>query len=40
MNQILYTNRCRCKEKEEEKKKERKSVTRSEGKPIQYPEVK
>jgi len=38
MNQILYKNRCRCNEEfSTAKKKKRKSVTRSEGKPIQYP---
>ena len=36
MNQILYKNRCRCNEEFSIAKK-RKSVTRSEGKPIQYP---
>lgn len=38
MNQILYENRCRCNEEFSVAKK-RKSVTRSEGKPIQYPEL-
>ena len=36
MNQILYKNRCKCNEEFSITKK-RKSVTRSEGKPIQYP---
>jgi len=36
MNQILYENRCRCNEEFSITKK-RKSVTRSEGKPLQYP---
>jgi len=36
MNQILYKNRCRCNEEFSIAKK-RKSVARSEGKPIQYP---
>ncbi len=36
MNQILYENRCRCKEEFTIIKK-RKSTTRSEGKPLQYP---
>jgi len=36
MNQIHYQNRCRCNEEFSIAKK-RKSVTRSEGKPIQYP---
>jgi hypothetical protein len=37
MNQIHYQNRCRCNEEFSIAKK-RKSVTRSEGKPIQYPD--
>ena len=38
MNRILYAIRCRCKEKEEFSiTKKRKSTTRSEGKPLQYP---
>lgn len=36
MNQILYENRCRCNEEFSITKK-RKSTTRSEGKPLQYP---
>lgn len=36
MNQILYENRCRCNEEFSITKK-RKSMTRSEGKPLQYP---
>ena len=36
MNQIHYQNRCRCNEEFSIAKK-RKLVTRSEGKPIQYP---
>ena len=36
MNRILYENRCRCNEEFSVTKK-RKSVTRSEGKPLQYP---
>jgi hypothetical protein len=36
MNQILYENRCRC-NKEFSITKKRKSITRSEGKPLQYP---
>jgi hypothetical protein len=36
MNQILYENRCRCNEEFLFTKK-RKSKTRSEGKPLQYP---
>jgi hypothetical protein len=36
MNQILYENRCRCNEDFSVTKK-RKSYTRSEGKPLQYP---
>lgn len=36
MNQILYENRCRCNEEFSVTKK-RKSLTRSEGKPLQYP---
>jgi hypothetical protein len=36
MNQILYENRCRCNEEFSITKK-RKSITRSEGKPLQYP---
>jgi hypothetical protein len=37
MNQIYYQTRCRCNEEFSIAKK-RKSVTRSEGKPIQYPD--
>jgi hypothetical protein len=36
MNQILYENRCRCNEEFSITKK-RKSITRSEGKALQYP---
>jgi hypothetical protein len=36
MNRILYENRCRCNEEFSITKK-RKSITRSEGKPLQYP---
>lgn len=36
MNRILYENRCRCNEDFSITKK-RKSSTRSEGKPLQYP---
>jgi len=36
MNRILYDNRCRCNEEFSVTKK-RKSITRSEGKPLQYP---
>ena len=36
MNRILYKNRCRCNEDFSITKK-RKSPTRSEGKPLQYP---
>lgn len=36
MNQILYENRCRCNEEFSITKK-RKSISRSEGKPLQYP---
>lgn len=36
MNRILYENRCRCNEDVSITKK-RKSSTRSEGKPLQYP---
>lgn len=36
MNRILYENRCRCNEEFSVTKK-RKSMTRSEGKPLQYP---
>jgi hypothetical protein len=36
MNRILYENRCRCNEEFSITKK-RKSTTRSEGKPLQYP---
>jgi len=36
MNQILYENRCKCNEEISITRK-RKSVTRSEGKPLQYP---
>ena len=45
MNQILYKHRCRCKEdfsittKRKKKKKKRKVTNRSEGKPLQYPEL-
>jgi hypothetical protein len=38
MNRILYENRCRCNEEFSVTKK-RKSITRSEGKPLQYPKV-
>nr|UDP55570.1 hypothetical chloroplast RF88 [Schizostauron trachyderma] len=38
MNQILYKNRCRCNEEFSITKK-RKSTTRSEGKPLQYPKL-
>jgi hypothetical protein len=38
MNPILYESRCRCKEDFSLTKK-RKSNTRSEGKPLQYPEL-
>lgn len=38
MNQIHYQNRCKCNEEFSIAKK-RKSVTRSEGKPIQYPDT-
>ena len=37
MNRILYQNRCKCNEESSITKK-RKSTTRSEGKPLQYPE--
>lgn len=37
MNQILYQNRCKCNEEISVTKK-RKSISRSEGKPIHYPE--
>ena len=37
MKQILYQNRCKCNE-EISLTKKRKSISRSEGKPIQYPE--
>ena len=36
MNRILYENRCKCNEEFATTKK-RKSITRSEGKPFQYP---
>jgi hypothetical protein len=36
MNRILYENRCRCNEEFSITKK-RKSTSRSEGKPLQYP---
>jgi predicted SprT family Zn-dependent metalloprotease len=36
MNRILYENRCKCNEEISITKK-RKSNTRSEGKPLQYP---
>jgi hypothetical protein len=36
MNQILYENRCKCNEELSVTKK-RKSTSRSEGKPLQYP---
>lgn len=36
MNRILYENRCRCNEEFSVTKK-RKSIARSEGKPLQYP---
>jgi len=36
MNQILFENRCKCKEEISVIKK-RKSISRSEGKPLQYP---
>lgn len=36
MNRILYENRCKCNE-EFSLNKKRKSPTRSEGKPLQYP---
>jgi hypothetical protein len=36
MNRILYENRCRCNEEISITKK-RKSTSRSEGKPLQYP---
>jgi len=38
MNRILYDNRCRCNEEFSVTKK-RKSTTRSEGKPLQYPKA-
>ena len=38
MNRILYENRCRCNEEFSITKK-RKSPTRSEGKPLQYPKL-
>jgi hypothetical protein len=38
MNRILYQNRCRCNEEFAITKK-RKSTTRSEGKPLQYPKA-
>jgi hypothetical protein len=38
MNRILYQNRCRCNEEFSFTKK-RKSITRSEGKPLQYPKT-
>ena len=41
MNQILYEMRCKCKESKEEFSitKKRKSINRSEGKPLQYPSL-
>ena len=36
MNRILYENRCKCNEEFSIIKK-RKSTTKSEGKPLQYP---
>jgi len=36
MNRILYENRCKCNE-EFSRVKKRKSTTKSEGKPLQYP---
>jgi hypothetical protein len=38
MNRILYENRCRCNEEFSVTRK-RKSTTRSEGKPLQYPKA-
>jgi hypothetical protein len=38
MNRILYENRCKCNEEVSITKK-RKSTTRSEGKPLQYPKT-
>ena len=38
MNRILYENRCRCNEELSITKK-RKTPTRSEGKPLQYPKA-
>lgn len=38
MNRILYENRCKCNEEISITKK-RKSTTRSEGKPLQYPKT-
>jgi hypothetical protein len=38
MNRILYENRCKCNEEFSITKK-RKSTTRSEGKPLQYPKL-
>ena len=38
MNRILYENRCKCNEEISITKK-RKSPTRSEGKPLQYPKT-
>ena len=38
MNRILYELRCKCKEEFLIAKK-RKSITRSEGKPLQYPDL-
>ena len=38
MNQIHYQNRCKCNKELSPIAKKRKSVTRSEGKPIQYPD--
>ena len=38
MNRILYENRCKCNEELSITKK-RKSTTRSEGKPLQYPKT-
>ena len=37
MNRILYENRCKCNEEFSITKK-RKSINRSEGKPLQYPD--
>lgn len=38
MNRILYESRCKCNEEFSITKK-RKSITRSEGKPLQYPKA-